>query len=252
MKDSVRKKYPTVAEVTDIERIEMVKEIFATVTGSYDLLNHILSLGQDIAWRRFAVKKMCFFDTCRMLDVATGTADLGITVARCHPDTHITGLDFVREMVNVAHEKVRARHLSDRIRLMVADALFLPFPDSSFDVVAMAFGLRNIPDKVCALREMCRVVVPGGQVMVLELTLPRIRIFQRPYAVYLNRILPRLATAFSSNPGAYHYLGDSIMNFQTPEILAGLMKKAGLQRVRKYPLTLGVAHLHVGVKPAVF
>lgn len=248
MEKRIKDKYPRVTEVTDLERIEMVKEIFATITRKYDFLNHFLSLRRDIAWRRFAVRKMRFFETYRMLDVATGTADLAIDVARGHPGTRIIGLDFVKEMMDRARTKIRKWRLADRVEMMRGDALDLPFAESSFDVAAISFGLRNIPDKIGALEEMLRVIVPGGQVMVLEMTLPGNRPFQKAYRVYLNRMLPRLA-AFSPNPGAYYYLGDSIMNFPTPDALAGLMEKAGLKQVEKYRLTLGITHLHVGVKP---
>lgn len=246
-----RRRYPGVTEVANSEHIEMVKQIFATVTAKYDFLNHFLSLRRDIAWRDFSIKKMRFFNTCRMLDVATGTADLAIGVARKYSLTRITGLDFVQEMLDLGLAKIRMRHLADRMQILRGDALYLPFSDSCFDVAAIAFGIRNIPDKIGAIKEMTRVVVPGGQVMVLEMTFPRNGPFRKLYHVYLNRILPCLAQAFSSNPEAYYYLGDSIMNFPAPDILAGLMEKAGLKKVEKYSLTLGIAHLHIGVKPEV-
>jgi demethylmenaquinone methyltransferase/2-methoxy-6-polyprenyl-1,4-benzoquinol methylase len=249
MKKRIVEKYPRVTEVTDSERIEMVKEIFATITGKYDFLNRFLSLRRDMAWRRFSVEKMRFGKTCRMLDVATGTADLAIGVARQHPRTRITGLDFVQEMIDFGRVKIRMKHLSDRVHMLRGDALCLPFSDSCFDVAAIAFGIRNIPNKIGAIKEMVRVVVPCGQVMVLEMTFPRNGLFQRLYGLYLDRILPLLAQAFSPNPKAYHYLGDSIMNFPTPDALARLMEGAGLEKVEKYSLTLGITHLHIGVKP---
>jgi demethylmenaquinone methyltransferase/2-methoxy-6-polyprenyl-1,4-benzoquinol methylase len=251
MEKPIGKKYPRVTEVTDTERIEMVKEIFATITGKYDFLNHFLSLRRDIAWRSFSVEKMRFFNTYRMLDVATGTADLAIGVARSYSRTCITGLDFVQEMIDLGRVKIRMKHLSNRIQMLRGDALYLPFPDGCFDVAAIAFGIRNIPDKIGAIKEMGRVVVPGGQVMVLEMTLPRNGSIRKLYHVYLNRILPLLARTFSSNSGAYYYLGDSIMNFPTPDALATLMEEAGLRKVRKHSLTLGITHLHLGVKPDV-
>jgi demethylmenaquinone methyltransferase/2-methoxy-6-polyprenyl-1,4-benzoquinol methylase len=251
MEKPIGKKYRRVTEVTDSERIEMVKEIFTTITGKYDFLNHFLSLRRDIAWRRFSVKKMRFFNTYRMLDVATGTADLAIGVAREHSRTRITGLDFVQEMMDVGRVKVQMKHLSNRVKMLRGDALYLPFSDGCFDVAAIAFGIRNIPNKIGAIKEMVRVVVPGGQVVVLEMTFPRNGLFRIFYHVYLNRILPRVARAFSPNPKAYHYLGNSIMNFPTPDALAKLMEKTGLKKVEKYSLTLGITHLHIGVKPEV-
>ncbi|HBA53832.1 MAG TPA: bifunctional demethylmenaquinone methyltransferase/2-methoxy-6-polyprenyl-1,4-benzoquinol methylase, partial [Syntrophorhabdus aromaticivorans] len=151
--------------------------------------------------------------------------------------------------IDVGKKKVDRAGLSDRITLASGDALHLPFRDNTFDVAAMAFGIRNIPDRKGALREMARVVVPGGQIMILEMTFTRNRLFRAAYNIYLNRILPGLARRFSANPGAYHYLADSIMNFPTPDQFTALMEESGIEAVDAYPLTLGVTYLHVGVKP---
>lgn len=244
-----REKYPLVTEVTDAEHVGMVREIFSTIPEKYDFLNHFFSLGRDIAWRRSAVEKMRFFRTYRFLDVATGTADLSIDAAHNHPRIQVTGVDFVREMMDLGQLKIEKRRLSDRIGLLMSDALDLPFRDDSFDVAGVAFGVRNIPNKIRALREMMRVVVPDGQVIVLEMTFPRNPFIQGIYHIYLNRILPTLARAFSPNPAAYSYLADSITHFPTPEGFAGLMGEAGLKKVEKHSLTLGITHLYIGIKP---
>ena len=249
MEKPVKNRYPSVRSVSDAERISMVKEMFSTITRKYDFLNHLLSLRRDVAWRRFAVKKMRFFKTMKLLDVACGTADLSIDAAKKHNGVSVTGIDFVFEMLLPGKEKIERKGLTERIALMQADALSLPFRDDSFDVVAVAFGIRNIPDREGALREMLRVAIPGGTVMVLEMTFIQNRVFKLFYHIYLNHILPRLAKRFSSNPAAYHYLADSIMNFPQPDAFAAMMEKAGMTDVRKYPLTLGVTYLHVGTKP---
>ena len=245
----IEKKYPTVNRVTDAQRIGMVKEIFSTITVKYDFLNHFLSLRRDVAWRRFAVKKMWFFQTYRFLDVATGTCDLAIEAALHYRDIQVVGLDFVQEMMELGKKKIAGKELWPRIKMLTGDALNIPFPSNSFDVAGIAFGIRNIPDKTRALKEMMRVVVPGGQVMVLEMTSPKTRFFKGVYHIYLSKILPYLARAFSSNPNAYYYLGDSIMNFIAPHDFAHLMEQAGLVGVEMYPLTLGVTYLHIGYKP---
>ena len=227
----------------------MVKEMFSTITRKYDFLNHLLSLRRDVAWRRFTVKKMQFSKTARLLDVACGTADLSIDAAHRYNQIKITGIDFVYEMLDAGKEKIEKKGLDRRIKLMQADALELPFCDNSFDVVAVAFGVRNMPNREQALKEMLRVAAPGGSVMVLEMTFIQNRIFKIMYHIYLNYILPRLAKHFSPNPAAYHYLADSIMNFPNPDAFAAMMGTAGMVDVMKYPLTFGVTYLHVGRKP---
>jgi len=151
--------------------------------------------------------------------------------------------------MDLGRVKIEKRNLSGRVRLLRGDALNLPFSDDDFDVAAIAFGIRNIPDRIHALREMTRVVVPGGQVMVLEMTYPESRILRGIYGIYLKRMLPFIARHLSQNPAAYHYLADSIMNFPSPDAFAKLMEEAGLVRMEKYALTLGVTYLHIGCKP---
>lgn len=249
MEKRLKNKYPSVNTITQTEHIKIVKEIFSTVTKRYDFLNHFLSMRRDIAWRRFTVKKMRFFLTCRFLDVACGTADLSLMAAERFPEINVAGLDFVQEMLDAGQTKINKRNLSDRIRLIRGDALFLPFDDNTFDAAGIAFGIRNIPDRISALKEIMRVIVPGGQIMVLEMTFSRKSIFRKLYHTYLNRILPHLAKRFSMNAGAYYYLADSIMNFPAPDEFAQLMEEIGFEQVKKYRLTMGITYLHTGIKP---
>ena len=225
-----------------------MKEIFSTVTKRYDFLNHFLSMRRDIAWRRFAVKKMRFFHTHRLLDIACGTADLAIMAAARYPEINVTGIDFVQEMLEVGQKKIHNKNSSIRIRLVRGDAVSLPFDDNTFDVAGIAFGIRNIPDRISALKEMLRVIVPGGQIIVLEMTFSKESIFRKLYHTYLNRILPHLAKRFSMNAGAYYYLADSIMNFPAPDEFARLMEEIGFEQVKKYRLTMGITYLHTGIK----
>jgi demethylmenaquinone methyltransferase/2-methoxy-6-polyprenyl-1,4-benzoquinol methylase len=228
---------------------QAVRHIFATSHARYDFLNRLLSFRRDVGWRRFAVEKMAFGATNRMLDVATGTADLAIAAAARHPAIAVTGVDFAPPMLDVGRRKVKARGLEDRIALVAADALHLPFADASFDVSAVAFGLRNIPDRLAALREMRRVTAAGGQVMVLEMTFSPSPAFRGLYGFYLRRVLPGVAALFARDPEAYRYLSESIRKFPAPAELARLMEAAGLARVRFHALTFGAAYLHIGVVP---
>ncbi|MCL5807503.1 MAG: bifunctional demethylmenaquinone methyltransferase/2-methoxy-6-polyprenyl-1,4-benzoquinol methylase UbiE [Deltaproteobacteria bacterium] len=245
-KEANGKNYPSVTGIGRDEHVGMVREIFATITGRYDFLNHLLSLRRDIAWRRFAVRRMRFFSTFRLLDVATGTADLAIEAAKGHPGVHVMGIDFAPEMLAVGQRKITERGLAERIRLLQADAMTLPFPDGSFDAVGIAFGIRNMPDRLRALREMRRVLVPGGRLFVLEMNSPRSRLWRGFFAPYLNRILPVIARLFSRNPAAYLYLVDSITHFPAPPAFLALMEEAGFGNRERYSLTFGITSLYIG------
>ena len=249
MEKPVNKRYPSVKKTSDPERIAMVKEIFSTITEKYDFLNHFLSLRRDVAWRKFTARKMLFPGTKKMLDVACGTGDLSIIAAKRHNGLQIIGIDFVRAMLDIGKVKIGREGLKERIALTHGDALLLPLRDNIFDVVTMAFGIRNIPDREGALKEMVRVCAPGGQIMVLEMTFMRKRIFKPFYYFYLNFLLPRIARRFSTNPAAYHYLADSIMNFPTPDEFLLLMEKCGMKNTEKHSLTFGATYLYVGRKP---
>ena len=242
-------RYPAMVTLTPTVHTGVVHDIFATVYGRYDFLNHLLSLRRDVGWRRMTTECMRFGATRRFLDVATGTGDLAIDAARRHPEIRVTGVDFAAPMLAVGAAKVRAAGLATRIDLREADALALPFPDASFDVTAVAFGMRNIPNKAQALREMARVTVPGGQVMVLEMTFMPARLFRPLYGFYLRHVLPRLARLFLPDVATYYYLGDSIRHFPPPAPFADLMRAAGLRAVHYHRLTFGTAYLHIGRTP---
>jgi demethylmenaquinone methyltransferase/2-methoxy-6-polyprenyl-1,4-benzoquinol methylase len=240
--------YPSVNQMTDDQRIGIVKDIFASVTEKYDFLNRFLSGRRDVAWRKRTVSEMKFFQTNRFLDVATGTGDLALDCANTYPDVNVTGVDFVQEMVDKGSEKVSTQQLKDRVELKWGDATNLQFDNNSFDVTAIAFGIRNIPDKEKALSEMKRIIVEKGQMMALELTTPEPGFWRSTYSFYLNGVLPKLAKMFTKNPAAYEYLADSIMNFPTRREFVAIMESIGLKNCRAIPLTFGVCTLYIGEK----
>jgi demethylmenaquinone methyltransferase / 2-methoxy-6-polyprenyl-1,4-benzoquinol methylase len=242
-------RYPPMKTLSPAGHTKVVRDIFTTSHRRYDLLNHLLSFRRDVGWRRAAIQRMRFATTLRFLDVATGTGDLAMDAARHDPRITVTGIDFAAPMLEVGRAKLRAAGLSGRIVLMEGDATALPFPDASFDVAAVAFGLRNMPDKRRALAEMARVVVPGGQVMVLEMTFAPAPLFRPLYGLYLTRILPRMARLFARDVRTYYYLGDSIMHFPQPRALAQIMRDSGLESVVYHRLTFGTAYLHIGRTP---
>ena len=243
-----QKEYASVQEMNDEQHIGIVKDIFASVTDKYDFLNRFLSGRRDVAWRKRAVSEMKFFNTNRFLDVATGTGDLALDCANTYQDVQVTGVDFVEEMVNNGLKKVDIQNLEHRVELKWGDATNIDYIDDTFDVTAIAFGIRNIPNKEKALSEMKRIIVPNGQIMVLELTTPEPGFWRSTYSFYLNGVLPKLAKWFTKNPAAYEYLADSIMNFPVRGEFLALMESIGLKNCRAIPLTFGVCTLYIGQK----
>ncbi len=228
------------------ERIGAVKTIFNTITPHYDLLNRIMSGRRDVAWRRFAVKRLPEHVT-RVLDVATGTGDLAIEIAEQRPHVEVVGADFIEKMMRVAQTKTAGKNLASRIKFVAGDANRLPFKDKEFDSATIAFGLRNIPDRLAAIKEISRVIKPSGKLIVLEMTFPSNLRLRRFFTWYLNKMIPILGGAISGNFKAYRYLPDSIQDFLSPEELTILFEKAGLRSVKTFPLTFGLTYVHEGV-----
>lgn len=219
-----------------------VREMFARVAPRYDLLNHLLSFQVDRYWRRFTVEQVravAARPESRVLDLCCGTGDLLLALERVHTKP-VFGADFCRPMLEAAAAK-----LGGRARLIEADALALPFPGGSFDVVTMAFGLRNLVNYRRGLEEMFRLLRPGGLLAVLEFSQPRGRLLGGIYGVYFRHVLPRLGGAISQAGGAYRYLQQSVDKFLSPEELSNALTAVGFRQVRYWPLTGGIAVLHV-------
>jgi demethylmenaquinone methyltransferase / 2-methoxy-6-polyprenyl-1,4-benzoquinol methylase len=228
-----------------------VRQMFGEIAGRYDLLNHLLSLGIDRRWRRRAASVHGGpTGLGPVLDVCTGTGDLALAYWRAgRGRVPVVGCDFCRPMLALGREKVRRAGAAQLVRLVEADALRLPFADDEFQVVSVAFGLRNVGDTDAGLREMVRVCRPGGSVVVLEFSTPRGRLFGPLYRWYFERILPRVGQMLAnSRLSAYNYLPQSVGQFPEGEALAERMRAAGLRRVSCQRLTLGVVTLYVGQK----
>ena len=223
--------------------------MFDRIAERYDLLNRILSLGVDQRWRRLAVRALRLSPGARVLDVATGTADLAAAIVRSAPGVTVVGLDPSARMLSVAAAKVERHGLSGRIALANGDAEQLPFEPHSFDAAAMAFGIRNVPDRARALRELARVVRPGGRIAILELSEPRQGLFGSLGRVYMHELVPRVG-ALLSGATEYRYLQSSIARFPPPPEFAELMRRNGLENVEGTELTFGVCCLFVGTSPA--
>jgi demethylmenaquinone methyltransferase / 2-methoxy-6-polyprenyl-1,4-benzoquinol methylase len=228
-----------------------IQQMFGSIARVYDLLNTILSFNFDKSWRRFAVKVSNVSPDARVLDVCTGTGDLAIEYSKML-NTHgrVVGSDFCHEMVRLADQKLRKRGLVDRIRVLEADTLHLPFRDNSFQVSAVAFGIRNVSDLKAGIGEMTRITAPGGRVVILEFSQPTNPVFKSMYYFYFKKILPFIGRLISrSKFNAYSYLPSSVLNFPDRFGLRKEMEWCGLKDVKIYPRTLGIVTVHVGQKP---
>lgn len=225
-----------------------VREMFAAVAPRYDFLNHFLSLGRDIAWRRAtarALRETLAKPGSVAVDVCCGTGDLAAALARVSAGK-VIGTDFCHPMLGRAREKFS--RASNAPCFLEADTLALPFRDGSLDVVSVAFGFRNLADYTRGLEEMRRVLKPGGFVAILEFSRVRWPIFGPLFRFYFHRILPRLGTWISGVPGPYQYLPDSVLRFPDQESLAAALREAGFQNVRYRNFSGGIAALHLGQK----
>jgi demethylmenaquinone methyltransferase / 2-methoxy-6-polyprenyl-1,4-benzoquinol methylase len=228
-----------------------VQRMFGEIATRYDFLNHLLSLGTDYYWRSRTVRRVRPQGSVPVLDLCTGTGDLALAYHRAgRGQTPIIGADFCAPMVVIGEQK-RKKAAAERLSFTVADAQQLPFADESFQIVSVAFGLRNVSDTDRGLAEMARVCRSGGSVAVLEFSMPTWQPFRAIYGWYFRHVLPRIGQFFARNRfDAYNYLPESVGQFSQGEELAARMRAVGLSPVRLYPLTFGVATLYVGVKAA--
>ncbi len=226
--------------------------MFDRIARRYDLLNRVMSFGVDRRWRKRTVNALALpgGEPCRVLDVATGTGDLAIDVARRHAGAEIIGVDPSRKMIDVGRGKLAARGLDARVTLEEGDAQALRHSDASFDGVCIAFGIRNVPDRGRGLAEMARVCKPGGRVAILELGEPHKGVIAPLARFHIRHVVPRLG-AWLSGAKEYRYLQSSIAAFPPPEEFAALMQASGLHVLEVVPLTFGVCTLYVGTPAAL-
>ena len=218
--------------------------MFDDIAGRYDLLNRIISLGLDQSWRKKTVAALAIADHEHVLDLATGTGDLAISVAAGVSTAQVLGLDPSGKMLSVARRKVAAQGLSGRLALVRGDAQSLPFADDSIDRICMAFGIRNVPDRPAALREMARVTRAGGRIAILELAEPRSGLMGRLARLHVHHIVPLLGSILSGSR-EYRYLQRSIAAFPPSAEFCQVMESSGLTLLSCQPLTFGVATLYV-------
>ena len=219
--------------------------MFDGIAHRYDLVNRVISLGIDQSWRKKTVRALQLSPGARVLDLATGTGDLAILVASMHPDVSIVGVDPSEKMLEVGRRKLLENGLDKRISLEVGDAQALAFPDRTFEGLCIAFGIRNVPDRLKGLREMARVTKAGGRVAILELSEPRGGVLGPLARFHVHSVVPAVG-ALLSGAKEYRYLQKSIAAFPPAAEFEAMMNEAGLRVVDSLSLTFGVCHLYVG------
>jgi len=223
------------------ENPELVRGLFSDIAGRYQVVNHLLSGGLDFYWRAISVRLIRGWNPSTALDIATGTGDLAMAIRKACPGARVIGADFCRPMLEVA----RKNGLPE---LVVADGLELPFPDQSFDLVTAAFGLRNMASWEKGLSEMARVLRPGGNLLILDFSLPTLPVIRPLYRFYLHRILPVIAGIATGRTDAYEYLGGSIEKFPSGRAMTELIESCGFQGTMAKPLTLGTVSIYTATR----
>lgn len=230
------------------KKSELVEEMFDNIAPAYDKLNHTLSMGIDRCWRKKAIRTLRPFHPKRMMDVATGTGDFAILACReLQPDS-LTGIDISEGMMNVGREKVKQARLSDKITFAREDCTCLSFADGSFDAVTVAFGIRNFEGLDKGLSEMCRVLAPGGHLVILELSTPDRFPMKQLFGIYSKVVIPLIGKCISKDNSAYTYLPQSIRAFPQGEVMQEVIRKAGFSEVRFKRLTFGICTLYTAKK----
>lgn len=225
-----------------------VAAMFNSIAPSYDFLNHFLSLGVDKLWRQRLVKRLLRSHPEVVLDVATGTADLALALAKHSKAVKVVGIDISESMLAIGKVKVKKRGLESRVTLKKASALCIPFPDNHFSAAMVAFGIRNFEDLAQGLKEICRVLQPGGELGVLEFSMPRHWPFNAFYRFYFLKFLPWVGGKVSGNPQAYTYLPESVISFPQGQAMASILKSSGFEYVEVKAMTMGVASLYIAKK----
>ena len=226
-----------------------VWKMFDRIAHRYDLLNRLLSFGQDVVWRKRVARHLPELTEMHILDIATGTGDLLITLHQHNGKVASgVGIDLAEKMLAFGQKKLVQRRLNNVLALQIGDAMDIPFPEASFHAVTIAFGIRNVEQVEKALAEMFRVLKPGGRALILEFSLPENILFRKLYLFYFRHILPRIGGLISGDSIAYRYLNQTVESFPYGNEFCDLMRAAGFRQVKHTPLTFGIATIYQGDK----
>lgn len=228
---------------------EQVREMFDSIAPAYDFMNRAMTFGIDKLWRAKAVKMIRNHSPRQILDIATGTGDLAIKLARELPEVKITGVDLSEGMIEIGRKKVTEAGLDERVEMMTGDCLSLPMADDSYDCVTVAYGVRNFERLLQGYREMLRVLRPGGMLCVIELSTPTSAIVKPLYKIYTRYIIPAVGRMVSKDVCAYSYLPESIAAVPQGEDMLAIMREAGFTDTRHRPLTFGTCTIYTASKP---
>jgi demethylmenaquinone methyltransferase/2-methoxy-6-polyprenyl-1,4-benzoquinol methylase len=237
---------PLKEAVADLsKKPERIAGMFDAIAPRYDFLNHLLSAGIDRHWRNRAIRSLRLTGCERVLDLCTGTADLAIAARQARPPAaRVVGVDFAGAMLAIGAQKIRRAALGGGIVLARGDAMRIPVVDTSVDAVTIAFGIRNVEDPELALRDVARVLKPGGRLVVLEFAIPTTPVFRAVYLSYFRHILPRIGRAVSRHDAAYGYLPASVGAFASPDAFTSLLRNVGFRDVSADPMTFGSVYLY--------
>jgi len=227
---------------------EQVADMFNNISKTYDFLNHFMSLGIDILWRKKAIGELKKLKPQLMLDVATGTGDFAFEAIQILNPAKVIGVDISQGMLDVADKKIKKRGLSDRFEVRLGDSEKLLFEDNTFDAVTVAFGVRNYENLEQGLSDMLRVLKPGGKIVILEFSKPQKFPIKQLYNFYFNSITPAIGKMFSKNNDAYKYLPESVAAFPDGKNFLTLMHKVGFKDTKFQPLTFGISSIYTGIK----
>ena len=232
---------------SELGKKEQVAQMFDTISENYDGLNKIISFGTDAKWKRKILKMVAAKKPSTILDIATGTGDLAILFATTSA-TEIIGLDISQGMLDIGKQKIEAQKLDSKIQMVLGDGENIPYPDNYFDVITVAYGVRNFEHLEKGLSEILRTLKPGGQFIILETSVPTKFPFKQGYFLYTNFVMPTIGKLFSKDKKAYAYLSNSAQNFPFGEVLNNILRKIGFIEVVHLPQTMGVATIYTAAK----